>query len=95
VTRSPGAARGDLLFMTPTDIEAKVREITAQILKRSPDDVKLESRYREDLGADSLALVELIYEVEQAFDLVIPDDRATTIRTVGDAVRALQETVAG
>lgn len=80
--------------MTPTEIEAKVREITARILKVPPAQVKLESRYLEDLGADSLAIVELVYEIGRAFDIEVPDDRARTFRTVGDAVRALQETAA-
>ncbi len=78
--------------MTPQEAEEKVREITAKILKRKPEEVKPESRYREDLGADSLAIVELLYEFEQAFDIEIPDERARMIKTVADAVRALQET---
>jgi acyl carrier protein len=78
--------------MTPQEIELKVREITAKILKRNIDEVKPTSRYREDLGADSLGIVELLYEFEQAFDVAIPDDKAKNIATVGDAVRALQET---
>ncbi len=80
--------------MTPQEIEQKVREITAKILKRNLDEVKPTSRYREDLGADSLGIVELLYEFEQAFNVAIPDDQAKKIATVGDAVRALQETAA-
>ncbi len=80
--------------MTPQEIEQKVREITAKILKRNLDEVKPTSRYREDLGADSLGIVELLYEFEQAFNVAIPDDQARTIVTVGDAVRALHETTA-
>ncbi len=80
--------------MTREEIEAKVREITARILKVPPSAVKLESRYIEDLGADSLSIVELVYEIERVFDVEVPDDRARTFRTVGDAVRALQEVAA-
>lgn len=80
--------------MTPQEVEQKVREITSKILKRNLEEVKPASRYREDLDADSLGIVELLYEFEQAFDIAIPDDQARTIVTVGDAVRALHESMA-
>lgn len=80
--------------MTSQEIEQKVREITSKILKWNLDEVRPTSRYREDLGADSLGIVELLYEFEQAFGVAIPDDQAETIVTVGDAVRALHETKA-
>jgi acyl carrier protein len=77
--------------MPPQEIEAKVKGIIAKILKKPEDSVTMESRYREDLGADSLAVVELLYEFEQTFDLAIPDDKARSIRTVGDSVKLLAE----
>lgn len=77
--------------MPPAEIELKVREIIAKVLKKPAESVTLESRYREDLGADSLAVVELLYEFEQTFDISVPDDKARQIRTVGDSVKLLTE----
>ena len=49
------------------------------------------ARFREDLGADSLDLVELIMEFEKEFNISIPDEQAETITTVGQAVAYLEE----
>jgi acyl carrier protein len=77
--------------MSAQDVEVKVREIVAHILRVSPEQLRLETRFREDLGADSLILVELIYELEQEFDITIPDERAQKVRTVGEAIAALTD----
>jgi acyl carrier protein len=66
--------------------EAKVRAIIADQLKISEDQIKPEARFIEDLGADSLDLVELIMAMEDQFETSIPDDEAEKIRTVGDAI---------
>ncbi|MCC7541547.1 MAG: acyl carrier protein [Deltaproteobacteria bacterium] len=68
------------------DIGAKVKEIIAQQLDVDPQNVKAESSFIEDLNADSLAIVELVLALEEAFDIDIPDEDTEKIRTVGDAI---------
>ena len=67
-------------------IEDKVRKIIAEKLDVDLDDVKLESHFVNDLGADSLDLVELIMSMEEEFDLDISDEEAEKLQTVQDAV---------
>lgn len=54
-------------------------------------EVKLESSFTEDLGADSLDTVELVMEFEKEFNVQIPDDAAEKIATVGDAVKFIDD----
>ena len=68
------------------DIEKKVREIICQQLEISPDKVKLEARFIDDLKADSLAVVELVLALEENFNIEIPDEDTEQIKSVGDAV---------
>lgn len=72
--------------MTATNIEAKVKSIIADQLGVSEDKVKLESSFIEDLGADSLDIVELVMAMEEEFEVEIPDEEAENIKTVGDAI---------
>lgn len=64
----------------------KVKEIVVDQLGVEEDDVKLEASFIDDLGADSLDIVELIMALEEEFDLEIPDEEAEKITTVGDVV---------
>jgi acyl carrier protein len=68
------------------NIEARVTSIIADQLGLSEDDIKPESKFIEDLGADSLDIVELIMAMEEEFQTEIPDEEAEKIRTVGDAI---------
>lgn len=68
------------------NIEARVRSIIADQLGLTEDDIKPESKFIEDLGADSLDIVELIMAMEEEFQTEIPDEEAEKIRTVGDAI---------
>ncbi len=68
------------------NIEGKVREIVCAQLEVSPEQVKLESSFVDDLKADSLAVVELVLALEEAFKVEIPDEDTESIKTVGDAV---------
>ena len=77
-----------------SDINAKVVEIVAERLSVGADTVKPESSFINDLGADSLDIVELVMEFEEAFDIQIPDEDSESIRTVGEAV-AYIEGIAG
>jgi len=64
---------------------AKLRSMLADQLGLEEEEVKMESTL-EDLGADSLDIVELVMAIEQEWDMEIPDEAAEEIKTVGDAV---------
>ncbi len=67
------------------EIESRVIELVRRHL-RTRQEITLATRFREDLGADSLDLVEMIFDVEQAFAIEVPDGEAVKLRTVADAV---------
>lgn len=69
----------------------KVKAITVDHLSVAPEDVKMDSTFIDDLGADSLDIVELIMAFEEEFNTEIPDDVAEKIRTVRDAVELLDK----
>lgn len=69
----------------------KVKEIIVEQLGVEEDDVTLESSFLDDLGADSLDIVELIMALEEEFDLQIPDSEAEKITTVGDVVEYIKD----
>lgn len=64
----------------------KVQEKVADQLSIDPEDVTMESSFIDDLGADSLDIVELLMALEEEFDIEIPDDEAEKLVTVGDVV---------
>ena len=72
--------------MSATNIEAKVKSIIADQLGVGEDEIKLESSFIEDLGADSLDTVELVMAMEEEFEVEIPDEEAENIKSVGDAI---------
>ena len=72
--------------MSEVDIEKRVREIISQQLEIHPDKVKSDARFIEDLKADSLAVVELVLALEEAFNIEIPDEDTEQIKSVGDAI---------
>ena len=63
-----------------------VKEVVVEQLNVNPDEVKEESKFVEDLGADSLDVVELVMALEEKFDIEIPDDEAEKIGTVQDVL---------
>ena len=67
-------------------IEQKVKNIIADQLGVGEDEIKPAASFIEDLGADSLDIVELVMAMEDEFGFEIPDEEAENIRTVGDAV---------
>jgi acyl carrier protein len=69
-----------------TSIEAKVKSIIADQLGVGEDEIKMEKSFIEDLGADSLDIVELVMTMEEEFEIEIPDEEAENIKTVGDAI---------
>ena len=72
-------------------IEERLKEIIIKQLDVDKKPVTLESSFINDLGADSLDIVELVMEFEDAFDMNIPDEDAEKIQTVGDAVNYIKE----
>lgn len=74
-----------------SEIEEKVKAIIVDKLGVDEAEVKPESSFTNDLGADSLDTVELIMEFEKVFDVKIPDDEAEKISTVADAVKYIEE----
>lgn len=68
------------------DILERVRQATVGVLKISADEVTLDSRFRADLGADSISLVEIAMALEAEFDIMLEDDEVAGIVTVQDAV---------
>jgi len=68
-----------------------VKEVVVEQLNVAPDEVKEESKFIEDLGADSLDVVELVMSLEEKFDIEIPDDQAEGIATVADAIKFIEE----
>ena len=72
------------------DISSKVKKIVADHLGIDEAKVTEESSFIDDLGADSLDTVELVMAFEEAFDVEIPDEKAETILTVGDAISHLE-----
>jgi acyl carrier protein len=72
--------------MSASNVETKVKSIIAEQLGVSEGEIKIESSFVEDLGADSLDIVELVMAMEEEFDVEIPDDQAENIKTVKDAV---------
>lgn len=77
-----------------SEIAEKVKAIIVDKLGVEESEVTNEASFTNDLGADSLDTVELIMEFEKEFGLVIPDDHAEKIGTVGDAIKYIEENTA-
>ena len=69
-----------------SDIEQRVKKIVAEQLGVAEVDIKIESSFVDDLGADSLDTVELVMALEEEFELEIPDEEAEKISTVQNAI---------
>jgi len=74
-----------------SSVEEKVIAIVSQQLDIPKEDIKLESSFVDDLKADSLDVVELVMELEDEFEITIPDEDYEKIKTVGDAAKYIQE----
>ncbi len=71
-------------------MQPKVTKIIEEQLGVDPERVKPEASFIDDLGADSLDIVELVMAMEEEFDLEIPDEDAEKLRTVNDVVKYLE-----
>ncbi|MCG8590369.1 MAG: acyl carrier protein [Proteobacteria bacterium] len=76
-------------------LEERVTNLIVDQLGVSRDEVVIEASFIDDLGADSLDIVELVMSMEEEFDIEIPDDDAEKIQTIGDAVSYLKERLEG
>ena len=74
-----------------SDVLERVKKIVVENLDVEADKVVESASFIDDLGADSLDLVELVMAFEEEFDIEIPDDAAEHIQTVGDAVKFISE----
>ena len=80
--------------MSSDEIFEKVKNIIVEQLGVAEANVSLESAFIDDLGADSLDIVELIMALEEEFDIEIPDADAEKVVTVGDVVDYIKDNVA-
>ena len=68
----------------------KIREIIVEQLDVDEDKVTTDASITEDLGADSLDVVDMVMSIEESFDLEIPDEEVENIKTVGDIVKFIE-----
>ena len=79
--------------MNTEEIFEKVKAIIVEQLGVAETSVEMEASFIDDLGADSLDIVELVMALEEEFDLEIPDSNAEKVVTVGDVVENIKENV--
>ena len=77
--------------MDDAQIKNDVLQIVSELLGKPIAEINEESRFVEDLGADSLDNVELVMEIEKKFNVEISDEKAMTITSVGEAIKHIQE----
>jgi acyl carrier protein len=77
----------------PTDasISLKIRTALGEYLKRDPGTISTTDHLRDDLGLDSMAVIELLYRIEEAFDLQIPDQDLVGLTNVGHVVNYVEK----
>ena len=73
------------------DLAKRVESIIVEQLGVTPEEVVPEASFIDDLGADSLDIVELVMAMEEEFDIEIPDEHADRLQTIGSAVEYLKE----
>lgn len=71
----------------------KIKDIIVEQLDVEEDAVTMEASITEDLGADSLGVVDLVMSIEESFDVEIPDEEVENIKTVGDIVKYIENKV--
>lgn len=77
--------------MAEKSIEDKVRDIIVEQLSVNPEQVTPEAKFIDDLGADSLDVVELVMAFEEQFSVEVPDEDAEKLQTVGDVIKYIEE----
>ena len=81
--------------MANPTIRERVIKIVCEQMGTTPEKITDATHFVNDLGADSLDTVELVMEIEDKFDLSIPDDAAEKIQTVGDAIKYVESNARG
>jgi len=76
---------------TDPTISLKIRTALAEYLKRDPATILIAQHLRDDLGLDSMAVIELLYRIEETFDLQIPDQDLMGMTTVGHVVNYVEK----
>ncbi len=76
---------------TAVEIEEKVIQIVSEQLSIDRAELSRSTSFQDDLNADSLDIVELVMELEDEFDLTIPDEEAEKLKTVGEAIDYIQK----
>ena len=76
-------------------LDERVSELIVEQLGVSAEEIVSEASFIDDLGADSLDIVELVMAMEEAFDLEIPDEDAERIQTIGDAMTYVKDRTQG
>lgn len=74
-------------------MEEKIKEIIAKQFKVEVKDLKDETTFKEDLKADSIAIVELIMNLEDELNVSLDDDKVTSVKTVGEAIALAKEAI--
>jgi len=72
--------------MDKAEIRQRVEKVVSQVLKADPKDIRPESNFAFDLGADSMSSVALIAAFEEEFDIEMEEDKAREVQSVGEAV---------
>jgi acyl carrier protein len=72
--------------MDRAEVLSSIRDSAVEVLSVDPDQVTEEARFKEDLEADSLDLVELVMALEESFDISVPEEELEDVTTVGQAV---------
>ena len=71
----------------------KLKKIIAEVLNVDPDEITMETKFQDDLGADSLDVYQIIMGIEEEFDIEIPAETAEQVTTVEDAVEMIKNAV--
>ena len=82
-------------MLTAVEIEEKVMQIVSEQMSVDRGEISRETSFVNDLNADSLDTVELVMELEDEFDLTIPDEEAEKLKTVGEAVDYIKKHLEG
>jgi acyl carrier protein len=80
--------------MERNEVVEAIRGVAVEVLSVDPDEVTEEARFKEDLEADSLDLVELVMALEESFDISVPEEDLEGVATVGQAVDLVLEKAA-